>query len=202
MNIDISVFDRVLDKDESLEWVGKAEPFSTVDEVNRKSMTLRWIVCGVIAVALTAAYLIYVSVKQMPLQIVIPIVTICVPLFAAIRPSLDSGTIKKKLIFAMTTKRAIVFASETNYSSMQLDKIDEVKIIDKGNGIGHVVFGSAAMNVPEHKLRHLALSPKSEYVNDEKTIEGMVFYNVAEVKKIKALLNKSTKVMESLSKCG
>lgn len=202
MNIDISVFDRILDKDESLEWVGKAEPFKTVDETNKKSMNLRWLVCGVIAVVLTAAYITYVSMSGIPMQIVVPIVTIVVPLFAAVRPMLDSGTIRRKLIFAMTNKRAIVFVSETNYSSMGLDKIDEVKIIDKGNGIGHVVFGSAAMEVPEHKLRHLALAPKSEYVNDEKTIEGMVFYNIAEVKKIKSMLDKSTKVMESLSKCG
>jgi hypothetical protein len=202
MNIDISVFDRVLDKDESLEWVGKAEPFKAVDEANKKSMNMRWLLCGALAVVLTAAYIIYVSMSGIAMQIVVPIVTICVPLFAAIRPILDSGTIKRKLIFAMTNKRAIVFVSETNYSSMNLDKIDEVKIIDKGNGIGHVVFGSVAMNIPEAKLRYLALAPKSDYVNDEKVIEGMVFYNVAEIKKIKSMLDKSTKVMESLSKCG
>ena len=196
MGIDIAVFNRVMDKGEYMEWVGKAEPFKLSDAATKKSMNLRLLICAAAAVIVTGAYLISIASSGIPLQAAVPVITVVVPLFIIIRPALDKRAINKKLIFALTNKRAIAYKSETDYASMALDKIDEVKFTDNGNGVGNVLLGSVAVNAPESKHRYIALMPKSAYKGEEKYTTGMVFYNVSDMKKIRDLLDKRPKTAD------
>lgn len=194
MGIDLGIFDRIMDNGEYIEWVGKAEPFKLADAANKKALNIRWLICAAVAVILTAVYIISTFSRDLEIQTVIPVITICVPLFIALRPMLDKGTINKKLIFALTNKRAIVYKSETDYSGMALDKTDAVKFTDKGSGIGDVVLGKAAVEAPESKLRYIALVPKTSYNGDEKLVTGLVFYNIAEIGKVKELLEQKIQI--------
>lgn len=197
MNINIGVFDTLLGEGEHLEWVGKSEPFKLMDGVQKKRLTMRFLICGVIAVVLTAAYVIAVSASGGSIQALIPILTIGVPLFVMVRPVMDCNTISKKLIYAVTNKRIIAYQNETTVADMDLDKIGEVKVLDRGNGIGNVAFGVDAVSAPEHKHRFIAIQPKYKYENSDKLYTGIVFYNVAEHKKIISILNKDVKVKQA-----
>lgn len=199
MSIDISVFDKLLGEGEYLEWVGKSEPFKVAEGVYKSRLNIRWISCAAAAVILTVAYIISAMSGGQGVQVFVPVLTIGVPLFVAVRPMMDCSSLKKKVIYAVTNKRIMVYKSETDFVSMSLEDVGEVAIFDKGNGVGDMAFGHDAVSAPAHKLRYIALMPKTKLGNEVKVATGVVFYNISETKKIKSLLDKDTKVTEGIA---
>ena len=190
MIVDIGAVNSILEEGENIEWVGKAEPFNLIDSANKKSLLTSWVTCAAISASLTAAYILVALRNSLDINMIIFVFVIGFPLFVAIRPFLDKMALKK-LTFVLTDKRAIIHKGGSQCTSMELGKIDDAAMINKNNGIGDVVFGSPAVKLPVHKLRHLTLMPL--HAEDEKkSVTGMVFYNVAEAGKIMGMFKKNT----------
>lgn len=189
-----NVFDNQLEEGEQLEWVGMPEPFRLFNGTNLKSLCLRWLICVVIAVVVANAYISYSSITHhagSQLHI-IAAASVGVPLLISITlmPFRDKSDTQRKLIFALTDKRAITYTGfNGKFYSMDIDEIDEIKIMDNRNDKGHVILGWAAIQAPEKRMREIALTPKTTG-NKEKIVKGMVFYNVGQLGKVKGLLGK------------
>ena len=183
--VNIDAIGSILKEGEDIEWIGKAEPFKLFDSVHKKSLLSGWAICIGVALALTVAYTFAISGNTQGVNAGVIVFIVGLPLFIMIRPALDKMGLKK-IAFVMTNKRAIVFTSSAKHSGMELEKIDEAVVLSKNNGTCDVVFGSAVSDTPEHKLRYLTMMPKNTD-DEEKTIVGMAFYNIADADKIRGL---------------
>jgi ABC-type multidrug transport system fused ATPase/permease subunit len=191
--MNISVFDNILEKDESLEWVGRPEPFAVIDEVNKKSIHTRWIISVVAAVVINALYLgLSLGAGLFIFKAFALIITIGVPFYFCIVPFIDRNVLRKRN-YAITNKRIIIHAGESSINSMELSAIDQVRVVETQNGNGHVIIGAKFANIPEVKLRKFALSPKTETVEEKERTIAIVLYNIAGVKKVKSLLADAVK---------
>lgn len=196
MSTDIGIFDKLLEKGEYLEWFGKAEPFKLNEGMHKKKLTIRFIICAVVAIVLTAAYAVFVQTSKLEFMVAIPVITIFVPVFAAIRPFIDARNIQNKMTFAITNRRIMICKSETKCSSMRLKDIEKVKIIDNGNNTGHVAFGAPAVSAPDNRLFNIVMQPKTKIVGGQESVCAMAFYNVPELKKIKSIMNNYVTVID------
>jgi len=192
MNMHTNQFSNFLEEGESIEWIGKAAPFSFFDSVHKQSLTIRWVICLLVAVGATVAYLL--STAQTGAAPMMPIVAflIGVPLFAAVRPFLDARSIKKHLVFAITDRRAITCKGGSDFFAIALDESTPVKFIEKAGGVGDVLFGDATGR-KIHKLRIPALFPQT-FKDEGKPQAGLIFYNVGEIENVKEALERRTNV--------
>lgn len=197
MMVDISIFNNELEEGEQLEWVGRTEHFELMDDANKSSIWLRWILCAVAAIVVNGAYIYHVSVTDgLDMQIMVFVVTLGIPLLIAFSPMRDRRDIQKKMLYAVTNKRAIVFRGFSNkFFSMNFDAINEIKVTKRGNDRGDVILGSGAVQAPERKMRGIALTPRTAVVEEseftgDSMVTGMVFYNVAEIDKLEGLVKK------------
>ena len=196
MNVDIQIFESVLEDGEYVEWVGRTKPFPLIDATNKKRILERWIGCVAFAIILIVAYFISISNSSAEVMIGVPVVIVCAAILVAIMPLLDKKALEKKVVYSLTNNRALVHkagsSGDGGYFSISLDSSADVKIISKNGGVSDVLFGAAAVNAPEQKLRRIALIPKVNEESEKEKTTGIVFYNIddVDVKKIKELLDK------------
>lgn len=181
----------VLAKDEIVKWSATPKPYSVLNEENKKSTILFWVIAAVVLLVLNIAYIALCAaddaVEFMPGVLV---VTIGVPLFLFINPIRDKAHIAKQLT-AITDKRAIVFHKSSKEQSIAIEEIDDVRIEQSTDaGYCHVCIGSAVTDAPAAKLRHFAIMGKRD--SDDKCV-GLVFYHLEESdgKRAVELLNAS-----------
>lgn len=191
--MNIGVFDNILEKDESLEWVGKPEPFAVIDASSKKSIQIKWIIWAAVAVVLNALYIGFsLGAGLFEFKAFALVVTFGVPIYFCLVPFIDRNILLKRK-YAITSKRVIIYAGETNIHSMAIDSFDGVRVVETDGGKGHIAIGSKIVKAPAYKLRGIALSPKTETKDDKDTTIAMVLYNIAGVNKVKALLSGKTK---------
>ena len=196
-NIDIDSIRPLLEKGETVEWAAKAEPFETVNKYNKSAFTMRVIISLIAAVILIVIYAAAVNNSEtVHFNIVLPVIIAAVALFMAFRPYLDARSLKKKLTFIVTNKNVAIREGESSLKAMPLNSIDEALFINKGDGIGDVVFGSAAIKRPYRKIVITTLVPLEALGNTE-GVAGMAFYNVKGYENIKELLSPNTKISET-----
>ena len=188
MEININAIDRILAEDEYIEWLGKAEPFPLLHDGNKKRLYLRWASCAVVAVLLSLFYITNVLSRGVGIRVSAFVVILCVPVIMALKPIWDKRYLADNLIYVITNQRAIIYRDEKNQSSMSLDKLDGLWIHEKGDGVGDVAFGAAAVTAPAHKYFYYALSAKTKMVEEKEIVVAMAFYNVALVDRIRTLL--------------
>ena len=193
MQIDINSFKSILGRDESVEWAGRPEPFETIDKYNKKPFMIRLIAALAIAVILIVIYYVKMAGQTQP---AVPVILIAVAAFVIITPLLDARAIRKKRVYIITDKNIYTYGGETSSKKMPLSILDEVKILDKGDGISDVFFGSAAIKKPYKKIRSVTLQPIESDVSGQTVICGIVYYNIAGAEKIKALLPSGVKITE------
>ena len=192
MNMHTNQFSNFLEEGESIEWIGKAAPFSFFDSVHKRSLIIRWVVCLFVAVTTTVAYL--SSIAQTGATLMMPVVVslVAVPLFAAVRPFLDARNLRKRLVFALTDRRAITCKGGTDFSAITLDESTPVKFIEKAGDVGDVLFGSAVSR-KAHKLRIPTLFPQI-FKDEGKPQAGLIFYNISEMNTVKEALEQRTDI--------
>ena len=192
MNMHTNQFSNFLEEGESIEWIGKAEPFVFFDSVHKQNLLIRWVTCLLVAIGAPVAYLLLIAGTDAAPMMPIILFLIGVPLFIAIRPFIDAHSIKKHLVFAITDRRAITCKGGADFFAITLDASTPVKFIEKAGGVGDVLFGDA-VNRKAHKLRIPALFPQM-FKDDGKPQAGLIFYNIGEIETVKNALEQRTDI--------
>jgi hypothetical protein len=166
----------ILAKDEVLEWTATPKPYSILNDENKKSTMLFWIIAAVLLLALNIAYIAFCALDETAeFMAGVLVVTVGVPLFLFINPIRDEKHIAKQLL-AITNKRAIVFHKSNKELSLPFDAIGAVGIEASVDAeCSHIRIGAPVANAPVKKLRNFAIIGKRD--NNDKCI-GLVFYHV------------------------
>lgn len=175
-----------LQEGETIEWVSKAEPFVLLDQTNKQSLMIRWLISAVIAVLLVAGYLAMVGQNDVSASWVVIAVLLGGPIFAAVRPLTDARALKKNVVFAITDRRAITSKGGSDFFAINLDEVTAIRFVEKAGGVGDVLFGDAT-KMKDRKLRLLSLVPQV-FKEENNPLTGLVFYNVGEIHKVKKYL--------------
>ncbi|MBQ9031240.1 MAG: hypothetical protein IJ106_07285 [Parasporobacterium sp.] len=190
-------FTPLLEKGESVKWTGKPEPFEVIEGYNRKSLYLRWVLTVILGIAFLVWYILYAtSHSDVPLSWLIIVGVLAIMAFIILRPFVDARTLRKKRLYAVTDKRLLIYQDYSTFYAANLEDIDEIRIVRKGNGLSDVIFGEPAVKKPYSQIRITAIVPVKGEGEKENTILGMAFYNIKNADDIRPYMMPGTKVTE------
>ena len=183
-----------LDKDEIIKWGGPSQPYSILDESNKKSTVKSWTLATLLAVLFNGGYYMLCLVQNMEFKALFLIFSVGIPLFVFMNPIFDKNNLKKQL-YAITNKRVIVYTYGNDPQILLLDKVDAVRVEKASSGsFCHMRLGSATFKTPTEKLRSLAIKGVYDDVNNKKVHTGLIFYNLGltDSEAVCSLLNPQT----------
>lgn len=187
MSTYVKKFAEFLQEGESVEWAAQAEPFILLDNANKQSLLMRWVISTAVAVLLVGGYLFLVSQNDVSVSAPVVLVLLFFPLFAALRPVYDARILKRNAVFAITDRRVLSAKGGPDFFSIAFDDISAISYVEKAGGVGDVLFGTA-VNSKESKLRIQTLLPQM-FQDESKTQTGLIFYNVKDLEKVKSYLD-------------
>lgn len=173
-----------LKADETVLWVGRPELFKLVNEANKKSLTLRWIVCAALFVILSAVYIAWSIGSPGGCKPAVIVVLVIVFGYLMLTPVLDRNKVQKKCQFIVTDKRVLTAVSDSAVYAVSRAGL-KLSAVPAGDGCVHLLFGAAG-KLPEKKYLVKTFAPvKAEGGSDE--IIGTVFYNVKDSQALREL---------------
>ena len=171
--------------DETVLWAGRPEPFPVKNEANKKSLTLRWLVCGALLVILTVAYVIYSMGIPAGFKPGVVIVLVAVFGYMMLMPILDHNKVQKKCQYIVTDKRVLTAVGDNAVHAISRNGL-AVNAVPAQNGCLHLLLGAAG-DLPESKYLTRTFSPvKGE---DGEETKGLVLYNVKDTQQLREFFN-------------
>jgi len=171
-------------KDETVLWVGRPEPFPLTNKSNKMALMLRWIVCAVLLVALSAGYVVYSMGIPAGFKPSVIVVFVVVFGFIMLSPVFDHNKVIKKCLYIVTDKRVIVAVSDTGFHAVGRAGL-KVNALPAENGCVHLLFG-AAVDTPAKKLITRAIVPVKA---DDGEVSGIMFCNVKNTQEMQGFFN-------------
>lgn len=172
-----------LKDDETVLWTGRPEPFKLVNETNKKSLTLRWIICGALFVLLTVLYTVFTVGSPAGFKPAVVIVLVIIFGYLMLAPVLDHNKAQKKCQYIVTDKRVLSAIGDNAVYAVGRAGL-KLKAVPAEAGCVHLLFGAAADKLSASKYMVKALVPiKAEGGGDE--IVGLVFYNVKDIRELR-----------------
>lgn len=164
---------------ETILWQGAPEPFPLMERGNRLSVLRLWAITVVFAVGMIAAYCTQNAAWEM--RFVVGIVVIALLVMSA--PFIECARVRKQQFFLTNERAFLVMGSKTVYA-MELSAIDEVQVVEDVANHACIAMGSCIFEYMRKEMRWRACHPKINMQDSEHRgqVDGMVFYNVADVK--------------------
>ncbi len=169
-----------LAEDEKILWKGAPEAFPLMTEETKKSLTQRWLICIVLAVALAATYIVMLGKAESGINAWVLILVLVAVAYYACIPMLDRSNIYKKCKYYITDRRVILDYGERDIYSLPLAGLRS-EIIPAEAGCIHVNLG-ACVGIAGAKRRVASFVPKKD---DNDNINGFVIYNIADEKAVR-----------------
>ena len=175
-----------LGEDENLLWSGRPEPFETLDQTNKKPVIVKAIVAGIAVTALCLAYILYAGRSGVGVKIGLPVVTVLIGIFAAVRPLMDAAKVRKSVMYAMTDKRIFVIIGDS-VKSLEYSSINVARFRTDEDGHSALLCGEKGVTMKPSAWRAAVLSG---VCTDEKTglCDSFVLYAIPDAGKVKDLL--------------
>ena len=170
---------------ETVLWAGRPEPFPVKNETNKKSLTMRWLICGALLVVLTVAYVLYSLSIPAGFKPAVVIVLVVVFGYLMLAPVLDHNKVQKKCLYIVTDKRVLTAVGDNAVHAISRDGLT-VDAIPANNGCVHLLLG-AASTLPEKKYLVSSFSPMK--VADSEEAAGLVLYNVKDTQQLREFFN-------------
>lgn len=175
---DCSCCEKHLLPDEEIVWKSRPGSFPLVTK--ESGLLARWIICAVLLVALTAAYIIAARQTGAPFHVFVVLIIVVALAYIAIVPIQDWKSLQNKTYYYVTNKRVILMSGKNLYALSRTGLI--TKCVEADSGI-HVLFGSGTTR-PARSWRRYTVVP------DPQSDPGFVFYGVAEGKdRLKEILS-------------
>ena len=184
---------KILKKNEEVQWMGQPEKTPLLAGKTGKSIITRWILCVVLAVALTAVYWFYCDGHDgTEFNAIMLIFTIGIPVAIAWSPIGENNKLNK-LHYVITDQRIIMYHGEINFS-MCRSHIKDIRVRKLEDGTSAIYIGKKAFDVKDSKIRYIASHGISEHINDENVTVAAILYKVKDADKICKLIADGAKV--------
>jgi len=184
------LLDDALGEGEILRWAGVTQPFSLLDDQNKKRTMMIWIIAAALLIAMTGGYIIASAANEFQVKAIVFIFTVGIPLLVFVDPIRDKKQALEQ-IYAITDRRVITCHKNVNsqdkvYSLILKDVREQnsIRSIPGLDGNRHICFGQGLENAKPEKLLKIAISGKTD--KEDKLI-GLVFYNMSEEDAQKAI---------------
>ena len=172
--------------DEQICWHGAVKPFALLEEGNKQSLLLKWIITVVVAGAFSVLCLHAGSSNK----ISVIALAIAIALFVILMPVLEWKSLNK-FQYWITDQRAIISNGGTEMYTLDLKEIDAFKIV-RGKAAGDcLVLGSQIMKSANKNMRWQAAHPN--VLDDTGVVNpcqgmGMAFYGLENAEEAAAFL--------------
>jgi hypothetical protein len=165
----------ILAKDETVKWTATPQPYSIMNEENKRATVMFWIIATAVLLILNIAYIALCAADDaVDFKIGVLIVTVGIPVFLYINPLRDEMYIAKQLL-VITNTRVMICHKSGKELHIDIENIKTVSLEKSADAERcHIKIG-AAVDAPTGKLRKIAVSGKHD--NDDKCT-GLVFYHM------------------------
>ncbi len=184
---------KILKSNEEIQWMGQPEKTPLLAGKAGKGILIRWLICAVLAAALTVVYWLYCDghdgTEFSPIMLVF---TIGIPLAIAWGPIGENNKLTK-LHYVITDQRIIMYHGDINFS-MERSRVDEIRVRTLDNGNSALYFGKPAFAVKDNKVRYIAAHGISEHIDGENVTVASILYNVKDANKVCELFAAQAKV--------
>ena len=170
---------------EEILWQSATEPIGLLEGSCGKQIIKSWIITTVITLALVIACAAVIGSIQFKLLAVVAVVWLCIMM----APVQDWRTAKAQQ-YAVTNQRAIVVQKDKTMYTMELGKVDDVKIYRPSDKENCLLLGSKTEAEAKNKLRWLAGHPLGTTFSEKDNAAGMVFYCVKNVERALSIVSK------------
>ena len=171
--------------DETVLWAGRPEPFPAKNEANKKSLTMRWLICGALFVVLTVAYVLYSLSIPAGFKPAVVIVLVVVFGYLMLAPVLDHNKVQKKCLYIVTDQRVLTAVGDSAVHAMSRAGL-AVNAVPAKNGCVHLLLGTAG-DLPQAKYLSKAITALR--ANSSEEDDGLVLYNVKDTQQLREFFN-------------
>ena len=153
--------------DEEIVWKSRPGTFPLITK--ESGLLMRWIICAVLLVGLTAAYIAAAQRTSAPFHVFVVLIIFVALAYIAIVPILDWKSLLNKTHYYVTNKRVILLSGKNLYALCRTGL--NMKCVEADGGV-HILFGSGVTR-PAHSWRRYTVAP------DPQSDPGFVFYGVS-----------------------
>ena len=176
---------------ETLLWKSRAEAIETLDKTNKKRFWITTAICAVLAVILSALYVIYVKGPVKPAVLVI-LVLLCA--FAPLRRLLDASAVRK-LGYAVTNQRLLIVSGEVK--GVSLSRVKEAALRTDEDGHLSLLVGADALKAKPSHWRDVALTGLPGTEEEGTVVEYFGFYAVEDKSGLRKILRQVLPLVKS-----
>ena len=175
-----------LRENEQVCWQGRPEPFPLLEGSIKNQILRVWIVTAVVVCGILVWYFGYAekSAGVLGLMLIIAALIVVSPIIE--RRNLQGQT------YWITNQRVIMRTRDKSFYYMNLNGIDEIRVVrDKSNN-GCLVLGKIVFEDVDKQLRWRACHPKEDMQGheDQECVLGMILYDLKDVDQAAELLKK------------
>lgn len=176
-----------LREDEQVRWQGQPDLFPLLEGSVKKQILRTWIVTGVVVCGLLVWYFNFYEDKSagfLGLMLIIAALIVISPVME--RRNLLGQS------YWITNQRVILRTRDNSYYYMNLDGIDEIRVIRDKSDNGCLALGKIVFEDVDKQLRWRACHPKEDMQGheDQACVLGMILYDLKDVDRAAELLKK------------
>lgn len=142
---------------ETVQWKSTPNPVELLDADNGNSIIKRWTITTLITLALLSSYIGYLEVKPELVALVL-----FIAVYNILAPIEARRAINKNLSYYITDQRIILGGRNAAFYFMELNEIDEIRVVTGLTGNQSLVVGSAIFPKCEKNMRWQSLHPKDD----------------------------------------
>lgn len=178
-----------LREDERVCWQGRPEPFPLLEGGSKTRILITWIVTAAAVCGFLAWYFnVYPkrNVGFLGLMLLAAVMVVISPVLE--RRSLQGQT------YWITDQRVIVQTRDKTFHYMNLDGIDQIRLVRDKSDNGCLALGGIIFEDVDKQLRWRACHPKEDMRGreDQECVLGMVLYDLRDVDRAAAELRRRT----------
>ena len=180
--------DKILLKGEKVLWRGASAPFPLLDkrQKNGPKIMAQWIATAVITAGLLWAYL----ANNQPASPFFVSAVLIIAALVAMSPVLEWKNVQTQQ-YVITDQRVLLVQHRSSVFSMQLNRIDDFRLVEDESPYPCLVIGTALYEDIGKQLRWRSCHPKSDLAStEEDNLMGLVLYNLKDAADTAALLNR------------
>lgn len=166
-----------LRENEQVRWQGRPEPFALLEGSSKAKILRTWIVTAVVVCGILVWYFGYAEKNAgfLGLMLIIAAVIMISPIME--RRNLQGQT------YWITNERVILCTRDKSFFYMNLDEIDEIRVVRDKSDHGCLALGKIVFEDIDKQLRWRACHPKEDMQGqgDQECALGMILYDLRDV---------------------
>lgn len=178
-----------LREDERICWQGRPEPFPLLEGSSKSRILGIWGMTAAMACGLLVWYFNFYPKRNVGLLGLMFLSTVLI----IISPILEKRSLQGQTYW-ITNQRVIMRARDRSFHYMNLDGIDQIRLVRDQSDNGCLALGKIIFEDVEKQLRWRACHPKEDMrgQEDQECVLGMILYDLRDVDRVAAELKQRT----------